>query len=422
MTLIKTSFWTGSSVLIKAIATFILSKIIAIYTGPVGLAFVEQFQNFIQIVRTFSGSLIQQGIVKYVAEYRHDEAIKSRILSSALIICVAVSFILGILLFYFSADLSILVLKSPEYKKIVQVLAASVILFSLNNLFLAVLNGELEIKKYASCNIANTIIILLITSYLVIHQGLYGGLLALVLNQSIILFFTLFLVIKCHWFKLQMFIKGVDLDSLFKLTTYALIMIVSTLAVPISQIIVRNYVAHTLSWQEAGYWQGIMKLSNNYAILIDATLSIYYLPKLSGIKFVSELNKEIINGYKFILPLALLAAILVFILKKYIVIILYSRQFLPMVSLFKYQLIGDIARVGAWLISYVMIAKTMVKTLVLTELSFLIYYSVLTVIFVHYYGLIGTTMSFALSYFLYWISMLFFLSRYTRGLKGFHLI
>lgn len=235
MTLIKTSFWTGSSVLIKIIAVFIISKLVALYTGPIGLAIVEQFSNFIQIIRIFSATLMQQGVIKYIAEYRQDENNKSRILSGALIICTVVSLASSAILFYFSSDVALLILQSIAYKKIIRIFSGCVILFSLNSLLLSVLNGELEIKKYVSSNIANTLLTLGVTFYLLTHHGLMGGLLALILNQSIILFFTAFLIIRCKWFKWRSFFQGIDTDILSKLTTYALIAIIITLATsPIS--------------------------------------------------------------------------------------------------------------------------------------------------------------------------------------------
>lgn len=368
-----------------------------------------------QIIRIFSGGLVQQGMVKYIAEYKHDENIKARLLSSAFILTIVVSFGLGIFLFCFSSEIAQLMLQSVAYKKIVMIFAASILFFSLNNLFFALLNGELEIKKYATCNIVNTLLVLIITMYLVTNYSLYGGLLALVFNQSIVFFFTSFLVIRCKWFKWNSLIKGIDYDSLSKLLTYSLITIIGTLAVPLAQLLVRNEVASIFSWEEAGYWQGIMKLSNNYAILIDATLGIYYLPKFASIQSSLELKNEIIRGYKFILPLALLAAILVYLFKSPIIIILYSKQFIPMLFLFKYQLIGDIARIGAWLLFYVMIAKKMLKSLLITEISYFLFYPVATKTFIHYFGLIGTTMGFAISYIFYWILMLFFIFQYLKN-------
>jgi len=414
MTLIKTSFWTGLSVAFRAISVFIISKVVALYTGPVGLALIEQFQNFMQIVRTFSGGLIQQGIVKYVAEYKDNAEVKSRILSSAVVVCVMVSLGLSMFLFCFSTEISLLMLKSVAYKKIMMIFSSSIILFSLNNLFFAVLNGELEIRKYAVCNIVNSILVLITTLFLVVHYGLYGGLLALVFNQSIVFFFTLFLLMRCNWFKIRSFMLGIDIESLSKILTYSLITIVGTLAVPLAQLLVRNEVASIFSWEDAGYWQAITKLSNNFAILLDATLGVYYLPKFSGIQSSRELKAEILHGYKFIIPIACIAASFVFIFRSQVVIILYSRQFLPMLFLFKYQLIGDIARAGAWLTFYVMIAKKMLKSLLVTEIFFFLFYPVATKIFIHYFGLIGTTMGFAISNLFYWMLMLLFVIKYVQ--------
>jgi PST family polysaccharide transporter len=417
MTLIKTSFWIGISVFIKAIVAIAISKIVAIYTGPIGLTLIEQFQNFAQIIRTFSGSFFNQGIVKYVAEYHDNEANKTRVISSAVLYCIGASIFLGVILCIFSSPISRLILQSIEYQNVIIAFSASIILFSLNSLFLSILNGEREIKIIMACNIANTLLSLLLTLYFVIYHGLYGGFIALVCNQSIVLIITLFLFIRCNRFKLSQFTQGLDLISLNKLAQFAMIAIVFELAVPLSQVFVRIFVAHTLSWEEAGYWQGIMKLSNNYYILIDATMGIYFLPKIASLSTMSEIKKELSQSYKFILPLVMLASTFVFILKKPIIIILYSKKFLPMMALFKYQLIGDIARIGAWLLSYLLLAKGKMKSLFLAETSFMVIYPLITMLFVHYFGLIGTSMGFAVSNIIYWLIMLYLTYRYFKSQK-----
>src|SRR3990167_1594272 len=116
MTLIKTTLWTGLSTLIKAISTYMTWKIIAVYTGPSGLAIIEQFQNFIQICRSLSCSL-NQGIIKYVSEYKNNEEKKSRIISSAFIILLIASILVTIVLFIFSGEISKKVFNSLAYKQ-----------------------------------------------------------------------------------------------------------------------------------------------------------------------------------------------------------------------------------------------------------------------------------------------------------------
>lgn len=414
MTLFKTSFWSGIAVFFKLAAGFVISKIIAVYSGPTGLAIIGQFQNLIQTIQTFSGSMVQTGVVKYVAEYRQNDEAKSRILSTALSICVIISITSAILIYAFRGYIAIHFLKSIQYQNIITLFALTISLVSLNGLFLSILNGEREIAKYNISNIANSIIGLIVTSYLIINYSLFGGLLALVLNQSIVFFFTLYIVTKCKWFKIKMFIQGLDKDSLYKLSQYALMTIISCLLLPTVQLIIRQYIGSHLSWEEAGYWQGISRISDAYLLLITTTLSVYYLPKLSELQTGKELRHEILHGYKVILPSIIMLAGIVFLLKDIIIMLLYSRDFLPMISLFKYQLIGDVLKIGSWLLAYLMLAKAMTKLFIVTEILFSFSYVVLTIICVHFIGLVGTTLAFAINYALYWICMAFITKNYVK--------
>ncbi len=414
MTLLRTTFWMGILVCIKIMSVFLTSKIIAVYIGPIGLALVEQFQNIIQIIRTFSANLIQKGVIKYVSEYRNNPIEKSKILSSALIFSIAISIILGFFLISFSSQIAEVTLESISFRNIVILLAATLILFSLNNLFLAILNAELEIKKYVLSNIVNTLLFIACTIFLVIYFGVFGALLSLVINQSLIFFFTGGLVITSKWFRWKDFFKGVHYDSLSKLITYAFIMIVTTLSLPIAQLVIRNYVAHSLSWEEAGYWQGMTKLSTNYAILLDTLFSTYYLPKLSSVNSDTDLKNEIKNYYRFLIPISVFIAFIIYGLKSQITIIMFSKAFLPMTVLFKYQLVGDIAKVASWILSYIMIAKTMIKELFITECLFLFFYTISSCLFIHNFGLIGSSIAFSLSYIFYCVVMIYFVYKHIK--------
>lgn len=64
------------------------------------------------------------------------------------------------------------------------------------------------------------------------------------------------------------------------------------LTVPVSFIIIRNYITDTLSMEHAGYWQGLTKISDTYLMFITMSLSVYYLPRLSEIKDDLKLKKK----------------------------------------------------------------------------------------------------------------------------------
>ena len=406
MTLIKTSVLTAISTIITVISGFVINKVIALYIGPSGLAVVGQLQNFMTIVTTFSNGAITSGIVKYTAEYQTIEQ-KQKIFSTSIIISLACSFIISLLLFSFSGYLSELILKDVKYNSVFIVLGITIFLFALNTILMSILNGQKEIKKYVLVNIASSIFSLFFTSFLIMQLNLMGALYAMVVNQSVIFFVTLGFVLKSSWFKLEYFKQGIDKESLVKLSKYSLMAITSALTVPMSHLIIRNYIGDNLSWDDAGYWQGIWYISTMYLMIVTTSLGVYYLPRLSEIQDNKELKKEIISGYKIIMPIVIILAFGIYLFRELAVHIAFSEKFLPMIELFKWQLIGDVIKIASWLLGYLMLAKAMTKSFIYTEIGFSILFVVLSVVFVDYFGLVGVTYAFSLNYFLHLIVMIF---------------
>lgn len=406
MTLIKTSVLTGISTIIKAISAFVINKVIAIYVGPSGLAIVGQLQNFMELIVTFSNGAITNGIVKYTAEYQTIEQ-KQKIFSTSIVISLVCSLIISIFLFGFSDYLSKLILKDIQYSSVFIVFGLTIFLFALNTVLMSILNGQKEIKKYILVNIASSIFSLFFTSFLIMQLNLMGALYALVVNQSVIFFVTLVFVVKSNWFKLEYFKQGLDKESLSKLSRYSLMAITSALTVPVSHLIIRNYIGENLGWDSAGYWQGIWYISTMYLMIITTSLGVYYLPRLSEIQDNNELKKEIFHGYKIIIPIVIVMSIVIFLLKEYIILIAFSDKFMPMMELFTWQLIGDVIKIASWLLAYLMLAKAMTKIFIYTEIVFSTLFVLLSILFVNNFGLIGITYAFSLNYFLYLIMMIF---------------
>lgn len=405
MTLIKTSVLTGISTVIKLISAFVINKVIAIYIGPSGLAIVGQLQNFTSIITTFSNGAISSGIVKYTAEYQDIEK-KQKIFSTSIVISLICSLIISIFLFGFSDYLSKLILKDIQYRSVFIIFGATIFLFALNMVLISILNGQKEIKKYVLVNIAGSIFSLVFTSTLIMQLNIMGALYALVLNQSVVFFVTLAFVLKSSWFKLEYFIKGLDKESLSKLSEYSLMAIVSALTVPVSHLIIREYIGENLGWDSAGYWQGIWYISTMYLMLVTTTLGVYYLPRLSEIRDNKELRKEIFTGYKIIMPIVIIASLIIFLLKEYVILIAFSKNFMPMIDLFAWQLIGDVIKIASWLLAYLMLAKAMTKIFIYTEILFSALFIIFSVILVNKFGLVGITYSYSLNYFLYLVVMI----------------
>ncbi len=406
MTLIKTSVLTAISTIITVISAFIINKVVAIYAGPTGLALIGQLKDFVTMLTNISNGAITQGVVKYTAEYQTIEE-KQKIFSTSIIISLISSFIIAIGLFGFSDYLSELILKDIQYNSVFLVFGSTIFLFALNTILMSILNGQKEIKKYVLVNIVNSIVTLILTSLLVVQFNIQGALYALVINQSIVFFVTLMFVLKSSWFKWEYFKQGLDKDSLVKLSKYSLMTITSAIAAPASFLIIRNHIGENLGWDSAGYWQGIWYISSMYLMVITTSLSVYYLPRLSEIQDKDELKKEIFSGYKIIMPIVMFMSLVIYLLKEYVVLIAFDEKFMPMLELFKWQLIGDIIKIASWLLAYLMLAKAMTKVFISTEIIFSVLFVCISILFINSFGLVGITYAFSLNYMLYLITMIF---------------
>jgi len=203
-----------------------------------------------------------------------------------------------------------------------------------------------------------------------------------------------------------------------ELLGYGLMGLTSALTVPVSYLLVREHIATVLGLPAAGYWQGIWKLSEVYLMLVTTTLSVYYLPRIAEIKTAPELRAEILKVYRFILPLVVLGATVIYLLRDFIIETLFTAAFLPMRELFGWQMIGDVIKIGAWILGFVMLGRAMVRVFIFTEIAFSISFVAFSWLLVDAYGLRGVAMAYALNYTLYWIAMALLIRREIRGMPN----
>jgi len=389
------------------VAGLVINKAVAVYIGPSGLALVGQFQNFTQLVMTAAKGAINSGVTKYAAEYGKDGERIPILFSTASKISMVSSVIVGAGIILFSSYASEFFLKSEDYTYVFVIFGFTIVLFVINNLLLSILNGLKEIKTWVMINIIQSIYSLIFTTLLIVFLGLDGALIALVTNQSVIFFIVVWMLRKHQVIKLGNFKGAFDGIEGKKLAGFAAMAITSAATVPVSHLIIRNYIGETLGWDAAGYWQAIWYISTMYLMVVTTTLGIYYLPRLSEITDKSELRKELLHGYKIIMPIVLTMSVTIFLLKDVIIWLLFTENFAPMRELFLFQLAGDVLKLAAWLIAYLMLAKAMTKTFITTEVLFSLSFVLLSIWFVGQYGLVGMSYSFALNYGIYFVVMIY---------------
>lgn len=411
MTLIKTSLLNAIAVAIKMLTLLGINKILAIYVGPAGYAALGQFQNAVQMITTFASGAINTGVTKYTAEYCDDDHNQRLVWRTAGTIALVGSTITALLITLFNQQLAAWFLKDADYGGVFIWFAATLVLLTFNALLLAILNGKKEIARYVVANIAGSIFALIVTTIMSIQFGLYGALIALAVYQSLSFFVTLILCYKAKWFKLSYIVGGIDKATAVNLAKYTAMALTSAACLPVSHILIRNHLGEALGWEAAGYWEAMWRLSSAYLMLVTTTLSVYYLPRLSELKNLVEVKKEIIQVYKIILPVAAASSLIVYLSRDFIISVLFTQEFSPMRELFAWQMIGDTLKIGSWILAYLMLGKAMVKLFISTEILFSILFVVLTFLFTGLFQLKGVVISHAVNYFCYFAYMVFFFIR-----------
>src|SRR5262249_30504733 len=140
-------------------------------------------------------------------------------------------------------------------------------------------------------------------------------------------------------------------------------------------------------------------------MVITTSLSVYYLPRLAEIRSKLELRKEISDVYRLVIPLLIAATIVIYLMRHFIIQLLFTAEFAGMQDLFGFQLIGDIFKMAGWILGYLMIAKAMTKTYITMEFVSYTGQVVFSCGFVALYGTVGATIGYAVGNIVYFLIM-----------------
>lgn len=366
--LFKVTSLNGLSVLIKIMVGFVTSKVIAVFIGPAGMALVGNFRNFITAVENLGILGFQNGIIKYVADYHNQEEKQRSFLATVTLTILLVASALSILLFctatYWNNNLFG---TAFQYTTIFKALALCLPWYIGSVFLTAVLNGFEAYGKVIKVNIIGNLIGLFLSVALVYYYKEFGALLAIVLAPVFVFFITLYyLYHQLDYFRISF--RNYNVDFFRHLAEYSLMALVSAVVGPIVFLSLRNTIIHTLSYEAAGYWEALTRISSYYFLFLSTILTVYYLPKLSKSESVAQTKSLFWSYFKGIVPFFLIGLLVLYVLRGYLIPLLFSDAFLPISELFFWQFIGDAFKAIALILGYQFFAKKLTKAFIVTEL------------------------------------------------------
>jgi PST family polysaccharide transporter len=394
----------------------ITQKILAIFIGAEGIALVGNFRNVFNFFEQFSIFGTFNGLVKYISEYKNDKAELNNIISSALIFATISSIVSFLVLFFGSNFLNEFIFGvENNYGFIFIILAFFIPFMGVNAILNGVLNGLSEYKIYTKTMIITIVLSTILIVFLTIEYGLMGSIVAICLVP--ILQFLANILFYFKQFVENFSLVKFSFHNIYrnKLLSYSFMTLIVILLINCGDIIVRNLIQDTVSIKEAGHWTAMTSVSKIYMQFTAAIFPLYILPKYSGITSTVEFRKEILNIYKGLVPIFILGMVLVYLLKKTIILVLYTDDFLEMTSLFKYQLFGDLIKLCSLIISYQFLAKRQIGYFLFTESLSVILFVGFSGYFIEIYGTEGIVLAHFIRYLIYFIVVVFILRHKLSG-------
>ncbi|MGF1829436.1 O-antigen translocase [Photobacterium angustum] len=403
--------------LLRMASGLLVSKFVAIYGGPTGVALVGQLQSFIAGINGLATNQISQGVVRFSAENKDSDAYRECIpFWRAAVFVIYISLGIAIpLLCIFSEYLSVWLFDNKDLYWLIIVAALALPFNVINSLLLAVLNGIGENRKNITTSMVSISISSIFTFVFLYFFGISGGLVAIALNNAIAAVIVFLRVRKSIWFSISYWFGPTDKKNVKELRKYLVMGVVGALTGPTAMVIVRNIISEHTSLFDVGLWQAVMRISDAYIAMITIGVGMYYFPKVASIKHKRELLDVTVKVVMFVGVLVTSGAALIFILKSFIINLLFTPEFLTANDLFKPQLLADIFKVLSFVPASILLAKGYIKLNIAAEIIVNLIFVSCSLLLVDKYGVIGANYAYLLTYILYFIfSYLFFVYHYRK--------
>jgi len=309
--------------LIRLFVMFLLNKITALALGPTGFAVIGHVQNIFSISQAVGGRSLSNGIIRFSSESADHRTFPEHVRAAVLI-----SFVGAVLTGLFVIATNVI---TPEqfsgtilFRWLIPIIPISIFAASLTAIQLARFQGNEQFRHWFLYTVLSLVIQVVISLTALKIAGLKGIIAAIVVIPVIqMLAIPLFITEN---FK-SYFSPFPSQKSIFGMNEYLFMGIVSVGLTPLVQVMIRNSLILNCGIDDAGLWQGVLKLSELGVMLVTSTLATWYLPKLAKASSESEIGRVMVLCSGIVLGFGIGGMILGTVFAKPILAIVFSESF-----------------------------------------------------------------------------------------------
>jgi len=365
---IKSSASFAISTAVKIAAGLLVMKTMAWQLGPERFGVLGQLMTVVAISSMFAGGGISVGLTRRLSERLENRSVLHQRLGAATVIYLSTSLLVTAILLAGDTEISQYVFSDTAFKKVFWMLALCYWSAGFYNLSQAAFSSRQDVPGIVMINVLGTILGTGLFLALLMKFGFTGAAYGIVLlpaaNGIAALWFSS-RRLPADWRRLHW---NTDKAELKELASYSIVMLISAATIPCAQFLVRNLLGAHVGWQEVGYWQGMLKISDVYMQFVGVVLASFVLPQFSSANSITEIHNVLRRALTTLAPLAIVGLLLAYFLRHTIIQILFSPSFSPMADLFLPQAIGDLMRIFSSTLTYVFLARGYRRIAIASEL------------------------------------------------------
>lgn len=372
-----------------------ITKVISISSGPPGLSLFGQIQNLTNIIYVLSGCMFSTSIIKYSSSLINRRRI---VVHNTLTIIFIMMIIVISILICFCYTIANKFLIGEENIYIIYCICISIPFYVLNMIYISTLNGLKRVKQLTRLNIIITMSCMVMSLLGMAVGGLrvmFVGFLCSPLLSSLLIYF---IEHKDRPIKLFLSFKiSFDKKICYQLLSLCIISFVSVISNSISMIFIRGYIVSNASIYESGLWQAIWSVSQTILLVVITSISTYALPKFSSTKNKLELQSEVNRVVILVFVISLTAFLTVYFFSDFIILLLFSDDFILIKELLPLQMFGNIVKSIGWCFGYVLVARSKVFIVTASEIIYVSLFIFITTILFNKFGYSSTIYSYVFS-------------------------
>jgi PST family polysaccharide transporter len=395
-----TSVIGGASIITIAMAVMV-SKGVAVLAGPYGVGLMGLYGTIVTAV--CSALSVGGGGIRFIAEAkaRNDWEAVAAVTVALRWISTGFAIIAGLLLWSFRHQLAIWIFSDPMQSDAIGWLALSVSLAVIANSYVAQLTGMGKIWDLSKVTVSASLIsgaTLLLLTHMYGNAGIVSGSPTL---QMVTLALAAYLVLRGRVAVSRTSIRSA-LRYVQPIIKLGLALSSSVALAGTSQLLVRSAINHKLGPEAMGHFQAAWSISMTYIGFVLSAMAVDYFPRLSAIIADRDASRRLLNQQT---TLAFVAAcpifLALFVLAPWVIRLLYATDFGPSVSVMRWQILGDVFKLAAWPLGFLLLAANRPRAYFLAEFAWNVLYVLLNLLLLDHFGIEATGISFAISYLIY---------------------